>query len=572
MEETENLQTAVLLTGVNQTDHLKQFKTLSQQITNNCSSRVTILQSRDCTTLKSAVEMLVSGFISQQDEGDEYGFKKRQLTLPVLEAWYRHRYGTSETKPLLVVMIGDFEQFNATCVQELISILCCYTNRLPFVLIAGVATAFKALHNVLPSHITNKMNVNIFESESSMVMLNRILEEVVLTHRSPFQLSGKSFQILMDVFTFYDFSLHSFIKGYKIFMLEHYRRRPFNLTNRDSRDIETEILEFDDNECEDIRRSCPSFRELVNREVNPQSRIDLIKNNDTLKFRIITEVNKMTNFLFSFHCSLRMLAALFDDLPKNELGHFVRQLYPICISTDVTAIDEYEKCFSLLRFTSKEKFLKKLEAILEILRGYTRDGNVSSPQRNALMKDFGILEVHCALIAESGMSPSKAARPSQASSEINTKGLSGRQAMMEQLKNSAKQNHTRQLAEYEQRLYDCLDFIEDFMKKNLRGIKSAPAFNELFIFDDYRSVRDQIIGAPRGVLHNALINSHRELQCTCCSGMENDQIVPTAPDLSIGYRLLLENNKSVNLFDWLQSFASVCSENIEDFEITPEIQ
>lgn len=504
--------------------------------------------------------MLVSGFI------DHPQIKKKQQTLQVLEAWYKHHYASSEEKPLLVIMIADFEQFNSTCIQELISVLCCFTSRLPFALIVGVATAFKAVHNVLPSYITNKLDLNIFYTESSTVMLNKILDEVVLSHRSPFQLSGKSFLALSNVFVFYDFSLHSFIKSYKLFMLEHFRKQPFNAILRD----EEEAYGLTPKQCQDIRQ-VPSFKMLVEAERDQYIRKKLCDDNDTLKLRIPAAVRKMRQYLLRFHCSLRVLSVLFEDLPKNELGSLLRELYPLCISTEITLMEEFDKNYSLLRFTSKEKFLSKLDDVLKILRRYLNEDNSQGVKE--LKADLNYLENSYSLILESGMSPVKG--PSvpictPPKSEVSSK--CPRSAMLEQLKRNAETKQTHHLLEYEQRLYECLDYLKKFLGTNLRPIQAAPALNEFFVFSDYMSVRDQIVGAPRGVLHNALNNPQQSIQCSCCTRTESEQILPTYPDTSIAYKLHRETNKFINLYDWLQSFAFVNGANDDDEEITPEIQ
>ena len=196
------------MTGVNQIDHFKQLDLLSQKISNNCFSIVTILKSRDCSNIKYTIESLVAGLIYGQvndDENIHVKLKKKQLTLSVLEAWYKNQFGSAEQKPKLTIILADFEQFPPHVMQDLVSILCSYSSRLPLVLVIGLATAFKTLHSVLPFHITNKISVNIFQAESSSCMLNRILDEVILTHHCPFFLSGKSFKILLDIFLFYDY-------------------------------------------------------------------------------------------------------------------------------------------------------------------------------------------------------------------------------------------------------------------------------------------------------------------------------------------------------------------------------
>lgn len=562
-----NLQTAVLLTGVNQTDHIKQFETLSLQIANNCSSIVTILQSRDCPTVKSAVEALVAGFISQDEDLPK--LKKNQLTIPVLEAWYDEQ----NAKPSLVVMIADFELFNATCIQELISILCSCASRLPLVVVLGIATSFTTLHSVLPSHISNKLDSNVFQSDSSTSMLNRILEEVILTHHSPFHLSGKSFKILLDIFLFYDYSLHSFIQGYKLFMLEHFSTRP--LSARLHRlDPETACF-LTREECNVIRSSCLSFRSYVDSQQNAQNRIDLISNDDYLRGKMTARVFRIERHWFQFFWSLRLLTVLLEDLPRNELGKLLRELYPICVTSNVTQQEEYKECFKLLKFSSKDKFLAKMDKIIAITEKFLADDSMEKPQKvnlNKVEKNFRELRER---IEKAGMSPTKAEAPkapSTPTTEVSKKGTMSRQAMMEKLKESAKNNQQRVLVDYEVQLNDCVNYLNQVMTNYLRPISEAPPLHEFSVFTDSHSVRRQIVGAPRGALHNALSNPQHYLQCSCCAMSEGDRILPTLPDIAIGYKLHLECNKFINLYDWLQAFAMVIETNEDEDDISPEIQ
>lgn len=528
--------------------------------------------------MKSAVEILVAGFINQEEnEDDEMSvkLKKNQLTLPVLEAWYHEQY-QHKTKPSLVVMIADFELFNSTCIQELITILSSYTDRLRFVLVLGVATAFKALHNVLPAHITNKLDSHVFQSDSSTSMLNKILDEAILTHKSPFQLSGKSFKILIDVFLFYDYSLNSFIQGYQLFMLEHFSTR--HLSARLHKIDVDEVEKLNHEACETIRRTCMSFRTFVESVKDPQMRIDLIKDDMALKSRIVGRIRRVETYWYQFHWCLRVLAVLLEDLPRNELGKLTRELYPICVATNVTDQDEYKECLKLLRFSSKDKFLAKMDKIIEITESYIQEEMMKEEQKSNVKKIYLNFKTLREKIALAGMSPMKdkamqtPKTPTTPSATVNKKGAMGRQEMMEKLKESAVNNQTRVLIDYEVQLNECLDYLNSKFRNYLRPISEAPPLNEFFVFTDSHSVRKQIVGAPRGALHNALSNPHLYLQCSCCALTENEQILPTLPDIAIGYKLHLENNKFINLYDWLQAFAMVIEPNDDEDEITPEVQ
>lgn len=552
-------------------DHIKQFKSLSVQIANNCHSITTVLESRDCPNLKSTVEKLTEGLMQQQNE-DEEKLKKKYLTFSALETWYRDNYEHSEKKPSLVIMIANFEQFDMTSVQDLIEIMCSYSKRLPIVLLVGITTAFKALHNILPPRITDKMSTSIFQAETATVMLNKILEKVILTPHSPVQLSGKALKILMDIFLFYDYSLHNFVKGYKTFMLEHFCNRP----------LSSLVIRMDDDglshaDCETIRRTCQSFRSLVESS-DPKTRIELITNDDFLRKNLADFVMNFRSYLFYFYCCLRILVILIDDLPRNELGTQLRELYPICISTDITKLEDYKECFKLLRFTSKDKFLNKMDKISSTVQASLSDEKTAISQKTELAAVLENLAYHHKKISEAGMSPQKEVSRStpkitMPSSEVGRKNTNVRQEMLAKLEENAKKNPSRVIIEYERSLWHCLDYLNSLMEKYLRPIQQAPQLYEFFVMNDCQSVRRQILGAPRGSMNNALTNPQHYLQCQCCYLTENELIIPSLPDTCVAYKLHLESSKFINLYDWLQAFSTVVETNEDDDdEIKPEVQ
>lgn len=57
-----------------------------------------------------------------------------------------------------------------------------------------------------------------------------------------------------------------------------------------------------------------------------------------------------------------------------------------------------------------------------------------------------------------------------------------------------------------------LAYIKDQLTKFLVPFNKGSALHELFVFDDVRSVRQHIMGAPRAIIHNALQNPHTYLQ------------------------------------------------------------
>lgn len=186
MDNTEMLPTAALLTGINQPDHLKQFETLTQRLHAEQAARVCVLQSRDCATLKAAVESMVYSLMDDQSElvdpedaedereRDRKRLRRTQCTMKQLNAWYANNFGDVDKRRALVIILPDFECFNASVLQDFILILSAQTGRLPFVLVLGVATAMTAVHGTLPYHVSSKIKLRVFQTQPAPTGLNEV--------------------------------------------------------------------------------------------------------------------------------------------------------------------------------------------------------------------------------------------------------------------------------------------------------------------------------------------------------------------------------------------------------------
>lgn len=340
-------------------------------------------------------------------------------------------------------------------------------------------------------------------------------------------------------------------------MLEHFISRPLNCRFNKEKLSHAEL--------ESIRKTCSSFRKYVEAQKYTQNKINLIEDDKIFADLLPDLMKENDKFWHEFHLSLRILEILFDDLPKNDLGKLLRELYPICIADDITKLDEFKESFGLLKFTSKDKFLVKISKILKLLNrsDYEDLDSIREIHEN--------LKFHSTEIENAGKNPQPKTPSSMPSSPAIAPAVTkSRHELMKMLKDNAANNPQRVMMEYEQKLYACLDYLNEILTQKLRSIHQAPPLHELFIFTDAHLVRRQIVGAPRGSIHNALTNPPHYLQCSCCEVQDNEQILPTLPDLAIAYKLHLECNKNINLYDWLQAFSMVI-ETDED-RITPEMQ
>lgn len=103
--------------------------------------------------------------------------------------------------------------------RYLLIFICCSSsciNKIPLVLIFGVATSLSVLHRTLSYHVSSKLYIHVFNSYPSSEHLNNILNDIILSEKVPFLLGEKALSLFIDIFLFYDLSVKGFIQNYKV--------------------------------------------------------------------------------------------------------------------------------------------------------------------------------------------------------------------------------------------------------------------------------------------------------------------------------------------------------------------
>ncbi|XP_030554599.1 origin recognition complex subunit 3 [Drosophila novamexicana] len=597
MDNTEMLPTAALLTGINQPDHLKQFETLTQRLHAEQAARVCVLQSRDCATLKAAVESMVYSLMDDQSElvdpedaedereRDRKRLRRTQCTMKQLNAWYANNFGDVDKRRALVIILPDFECFNASVLQDFILILSAQTGRLPFVLVLGVATAMTAVHGTLPYHVSSKIKLRVFQTQPAPTGLNELLDQVLLSPKYAFHLSGKAFKFLTHIFLYYDFSIHGFIQGFKYCLMEHYfAGNAFALCTSYSQAL-GRIKQLTHDDMETIRR-LPSFRPYVEQINDCKRIIAVLTDDDYLKKKLPQLLRDCLLHFMLFRCCLEFFTELVGDLPRCPLGKLRRELYVNCLNKPIQQQPEYKECWQMLSFMSKEEFVGKLAKCIDRTEQFLGEqiaplelGEACADVMRAKLQSLKKLLNDVELATMELPTP---ATESTASTDARTltdlKQVASRHELKAQLLQRSKQDKQQSTSEFARALNNILSHIETHLVlAHLRPLQHAPPLHELYVFSDISTVRRNIIGAPRAALHTALNNPHFYMQCKCCELQEQSQLVSTMPDLSVLYKLHLECGRMINLFDWLQAFRSVLragdeQEEVPQEQIDPQIQ
>ncbi|KAL0892178.1 hypothetical protein ABMA27_015366 [Loxostege sticticalis] len=594
--ETDGLEgiipSATLLTGVNQPDHVSQFMALLQKIRDEVTPHVAMVHSQDAPTLKHLVEntvwQLMYGHEALDFDDEEFHdnvkqskkLKKNQCTMKLLQSWYNSNYTNISPKKkkhrssnrLQVVIIPDFESFNCSVLQDFVMIMSSYVSSIPIVFVFGVATSVSALHKSFPYHVSSKLLIKVFHSHSSPVYMNQVLEDIFLSHTSPFHLSGKAFELLTDVFLFYDFSVTGLIQSIKYCMMDHYYGDNVKSLCCEREKIEEAVMKLSSDDLESIRQ-LSSFRPFLEAQQDCETRIGLFEDDNFFREVLVKEMNKLHDYLYTFYLCVRLLLAFVKDIPKNIIGKSIREIYTKCAVECITITPAFKECMQLIHFQSQVKLAESIKSALKVVNTALQIFSPVKPLRSTptknnlnnitLNSDVGegfvkTVRVHLLMFLrqiEHANTEATVLCNESEDLENDTENVPGnRYKLKEKLLKAARVDKIQ--SEFDMVRSRFISYLEEMFTKGLQP-PHTQTFHEIMFFTDVGNVRKQIVGSPRGALHTALSNPVHYLQCTCCHLPSPDSVTDTLPDVCLAYKLHRECGKHINLYDWLQAFAAV---------------
>ncbi|XP_055311868.1 origin recognition complex subunit 3 [Sitodiplosis mosellana] len=616
------LRVAALLTGINKPDHHQYFRLLSNTLNKKKIARTVFLPARDCPNVRTAIETLVSCLLSNgrkhnyRDEGDviaagdnslvfgsdESGtsdiemevnaedddeppvkLRRSQYTLDVLQSWYDTKFAAESVDaiPQLAIIMPNFEEFKPNVIKDLIRILSNHCKRLPFVLILGVATSTTALLNTLSFNETTRIKLRVFSGQPPNQILDQIFDDVILTPKCPFQLASNVLDYLKSVFIFYDLTAKNFLRSTRYCLLDQYSRgNAYAVCATTFKQAQKNISRLKHNDFETIRR-LPSFRPYVDSMKNPAHVLAIFEDDDFLRTQLFDIVQNIYTFFAKFHGYIRLLWILVKDLPKSPLGKRLSDIYMYCHMSkkSVTTTEEFEKCWQLLSLMSKDEFTELLEKCYMAFEIYEKDHCNDKTIDEIVLRDAqdafdGTSTKLRNLIDELKQDHQSTER--QVTQPSEPKIFGNRTAFYANM----KQQHKNTMSETSQIIRKILDFFRvDVVERYLPPQSQAPPLLELFVYSDYDQIRSHLRGTPRSAIHKVLTDPHAYIQCKCCAieNTQSNQLLPTMPDNSIAYGLLLESGQQVNIYDWMSAFNAIVGDHSaetpdDDENIPPEIQ
>ncbi|XP_073483011.1 origin recognition complex subunit 3 isoform X1 [Aquarana catesbeiana] len=564
---SSEIPTAALLLGVNVTDHELTFESLSEILNDQVTPFVVLLQAKECTGIKQLLQKLLSQLMGcsadlDLDEEEDHATvsqRKMNCSMASLCGWYQKvtKKSISPKKkrssspghwqaPPVVVVFKDLESFSANVLQEFIVISSRYIKELPLVLVFGIATSPMIIHRLLSHSVTSLLCIELFQSLSCTEHLATVVDKLLLSNSFPFKLGGKVLQVLITIFLYHDFSVQNFIKGLQLSVVEHFYSEPLSVLCCDLPEMRNRVKTLSHNQCENIRHLA-SFMSYVENQT-PEIQVKLLTKDSYLKEITQTFLENLHSYHENFIPVLRCLHQFTCILPKYPLGKQIRELYCACLEKKVWETEDYISALQFLGMLAKDELVATLQKCVEVLKPYsTKQLGSTLKKLEEFLVQFQCLEgEHLENVDDEESAAQKGLQK-----KIDLYNL---QKTLLEMKETRR---TKKPSRFESLRLEVTDFLNSLVRDYLAPPETQPLY-EVVYFRAANILRKHLNALPRIALHTALNNPSSYLKSL---ESEGGALTSTAPDICIAYKLHLECGRLINLYDWLEAFATVVNTN-----------
>ncbi|KAH0544505.1 hypothetical protein FGG08_001404 [Glutinoglossum americanum] len=542
------IPTGLILAGPGIASHGLLFEQLITQIRAEDIGPVVVLTSGEASNLKTILKKLIRKTTCQVNDPDEdtkehevfgKGPKLLSYDLQIL-----YDYVKTHDSQKVTIAFQDSEAFDGVLLGDLITLFSSWLDRIPFVVLFGVATSIEIFHEKLPRSAIRCLQGEKFDVERVEESLEKVFDDALLGPQSALRLGPALCRQLLDRQKDHIQNVQAFVSALKYAYMSHFYANPLSILLAGAKAYE--ILQKEHLEA---IRNLPSFRRFVEKlldENRPEIARSLLDDDGLLS--TLTE--------YASHCR-DATGCLLDAIKVLEVSRSCLQsraniprseLYVKAVSGELKgSVIVRDLLLSIKKMPSGA-----LSGLLGKLAIHTGDGGA--------LDELLIVNDNLQTLINSGNGQEQQLR-----SEHDIRHETLRTTVVAQKVEISVQKTalSKQDSAYSKFVNQVHDILESYF--SARFINPQDIFlHEIFFYDFKSPHRDVFAPKLRFAIERALSAPHDYLGCNCC-GVDGEALESTQPPTAILYQLYQESGALVNVFDlWSAFYTIVGGEDGED--------
>ncbi|RKF80763.1 Origin recognition complex subunit 3 [Golovinomyces cichoracearum] len=545
--ENHEIPTGFIITGPNISCQEHLFKQISCRLRSDQTGPIVVLRSAEVSTLKSVLKQLIRDTINQVVDEDDHGTlfeyengrKLLNYDLTIL-------YNFVKMNPDVPITVAyqDSEAFDITLLAEMITLLSSWRDRIPFVLILGIATSVDLFNERISRAASRRLSGTQFDVEQNNKLLQRIFLGAVAGAKTPVRLGPELTLVIIEHQNDHLQSVQAFVSAIKFAYMCHYYLDALSIFN--STGNTKHLSSIVQREHFEAIRMLPSFRSLIESKCGSDGSKEQLLQAQLLltddKF-LLAEVEKTIKFRDTAESRLVQAIHILKKVsPKNiPITELYLAAYNGCLGNSKYVLDVLE---SIKRMMPNE-IIDFIENIIHSIHhgdsemdlpGLEMKENEFTPELSKIKSRISVLEKLCF----------KAGKDLKSSYAIHNKGI--RTTVVAQRVQLSYESSI--LSNEDKEFTSLVDSISQLLKNYFSFTHPQNQFlNEVWTFDNVERYREVFTPRPRAAIERALSSPSDYLKN--CGSTQN-----RPPATAILYQMYLESGSQINLFDLWTSFSN----------------
>ncbi|KAK2741025.1 hypothetical protein FQN57_005761 [Myotisia sp. PD_48] len=499
------------------------------------------LVSRDAPTLKTALKTIIKLAVSKIEGAHRYkdyliskmGLKLLAYDLDILLSCIQQN-GVEK----IVIAFGDSEAFDSTVLTDLITLFGrSWLDRIPFVLLFGVATSVSYLESRLPRSAIKLLQGQLFDFQDSGTSVDHIFLALQMDHQETLWLGHNVSKILMESAGDRFQSPERFSNCLKYVYMAHFFANPLSVLLAKDRNVQL----FEPELCEAIRNTA-SFQRHVEELLNSRE-AGLAKQWMTDDTFLTQETQKCVEIGQEavkrlLEC-VKVIVAIINRIPSLR-SLSLSECIIIALSGNFSGSKIVQELIAAIPKLNSDD----LESIIDNLPE-------SVPGSESISNDFSAL-----LQSKRSKGPLRSKHDPR--HVVHNTTVVGQRVKLTKGK--------AQLSKEDTKYTELVEHLHDSLESYLREALISPTslfMHECFLYDSRSPIRYTFTPRCRFTIENALSSPFHYLESKDAEE-DGESLSEAHPPVSILYQLYSESGSVVNLYDLWQAFYAILSGGEEE--------
>ncbi|EUC36655.1 hypothetical protein COCCADRAFT_2309 [Bipolaris zeicola 26-R-13] len=544
------IPTALIVAGPSIASHGPFFERLGRRVRDENSAYV-VLTSSECPNLKTLLKNLIKKVTLRVDDDDEddvnrpsassrYGPKLLNYDLAHVQEWHKKTRTSS-----IVIALQDSEAFDVGLLVDMVDLLHSWIDRLPFVLLFGIATSAESFEERLSGNSLRYLEGQKFDVTQSDEIIEKLFRATVASTDVGLHIGPTICRRMLDRQKDHVQNTQDFCDGLKYAYMSHFYASVPSI-------FLTDDLAFDDLTADAFKavRNLPSFRQRVE---------DMLENGRTQDVRRMLEddeylFNEITQSLKSGQQAMatlshatKVVASMRESL---QLSPNVRlsTLWTRAAAGELAASPLIRETMLSIKKIPSDKLVQLLTSLRDLVGTYfTMD--ILSPEQ----KLQSLLET--------------ADAPLRTQHDVRNDSLRTTVVAQKVLLSKHKAALSEQDKAYSDLVTQFHDELEVYLSASFIDPKTL-FLAEVLVYDLKSPHMEVFQPKPRFAVERALASPHDYLGCECCSGVDGNAaaLSVTQPATAIVYQMYLESGTLINVSDLWSAFNAIAGDGVEENE------